>query len=91
MIHKITKIIYITHVLIPLIYITHINYTIYITHMVKLIFKAYKKIYYEQRLFFVCLSDRDRSVSCHTRDLQILATELFKGSKGTALYKLQTT
>ena len=59
--------------------------------MVKLIFKAYKKIYHEQRFFFVCLPDRDRSVSCHTHDLQILATEMFKGSKGTSLYKLQTT
>ena len=41
MIHKNTHIINITHVLTDVIYIKHI---IYITHMVKLIFKAYKKI-----------------------------------------------
>ena len=53
--HILTHIIYITHILTHITYITHINYIICITHMVKLIFKAYKKalIKYFLYIFFL--------------------------------------
>ena len=41
-------------------------------------------IYNDKHSSFQCLLDRDKSVSIHTRNLQILATEMFKVSKGIA-------
>ena len=51
------------------------------------IFRLHEKFlitYNEEHSSFRCFFNREGSVSIQTRDLQILATEIFKDSKGTA-------
>ena len=52
----------------------------------KRIFRFYERlvhiIYYDNHFFFQCLLDREGSVSIHTYNLQILATEMLKNAEG---------